>query len=177
MTIINNWVNHSMGTMGRTNLINTDQFWNDAYKSLISVKDEEYDEFCFTSGLLYRVHTGGNSEPVFEDYLDYGEEADRVFKREYDFWIKQNDVNAIEWHNHWVSFTDSVDVINSAYFSGKGLRGFVIVIQPKKAINVYPFKPMGFDEREVVAPMDKNTLIEVLPFVDFIDKYKEKTIQ
>lgn len=57
------------------------------------------------------------------------------------------------------------------------MRGFVIVIQPKKAINVYPFKPMGFDEREVVAPMDKNTLIEVLPFVDFIDKYKEKTIQ
>jgi hypothetical protein len=32
---------------------------------------------------------------------------------------------------------------------------------------------LGFDEREVVAPMDKTTLVEILPFNEFIKKYKK----
>ncbi|MFI3684021.1 hypothetical protein VBH15_03565 [Vagococcus fluvialis] len=122
---------------------------------------------------MFRVHTGGKKKPRYNDYSDHGEYQDETFKAVYSFWLKQNDVNAIEFNNHWVSFTDSVDVINSDYFGEKGLRGFVIVVRPKKAINIYPFRRVGFDEREVVAPMDKSTVIEVLSFDKFISKYKK----
>lgn len=157
-----------METKGRLYLEKSDPIWEKAYKNC-----EEYR--LDSDSLLYRVHTGGYPEPTLSDFADRGDDQEEIYKEEHSFWISQNDVSCISWDNHWVSFTDSINVIGSNYFNGKGLRGLVLVIKPKKAIKVYPFKEWGFDEREVVAPMDKSTCIEVLPFDDFISKYGKGT--
>lgn len=169
---ISEWINVPAGGYGRENLNLSDREWKNIYDKLL---EEKNDEFLFSGDLLYRVHNSGGTKPNYNDYDDYGSRQDEYYDKAYNFWVKCNDINAIEFDNHWVSFTDSVDVINSGYFSTKGLRGFVIVVRPKKAINIHPLKEWGFNEHEVVAPMDKSTLVEVLPFEKFIQKYKAKT--
>lgn len=163
---IRNWLNVSMGGQGRLDLEASDKKWEEIYEILLKNNDDEY---IVSDSLLFRVHTGGKKEPIYENYSDHVNQSE-VFKEVHDFWIKQNDINAIEYHNHWLSFTDSVEVINSDYFAEKHLRGFVIVINPKKAIKIGELK-RGNDEREVVAPMDKSTVVEVLKFDDFLKKY------
>lgn len=165
------WFNHPMRTSGRQNLDRTDKTWNDIYEKIIDSEFEE--ELLFQGNLLFRALTGGKIEPKLSDYDDFGAEQEELFQRNHDFWVKQNDINAIEFDNHWVSFTDSVDVINSDYFADKKLNGFVVVTKPKKAINAHLWRKNGFDEREVVAPMDESTVVEILPFDDFIKKYHE----
>lgn len=167
---ISDWINVSIGGHGREDLNSSDKFWLNAYKVLL---DEKNDEFIFSGDLLYRVHNSGGPKPNYNDYSDYGSYQDEYYNKASNFWKKCNDVDLIEFDNHWVSFTDSIDVINSGYFATKGLRGFVIIIKPKKSINIHPLKTWGFDEREVVAPMDKTTLVEILPFNEFIKKYKK----
>lgn len=170
MNFLTEWRNHSMGTKGRLYLEKSDPIWEKFYKNC-----EEYR--LDSDSLLYRVHTGGSPEPILSDFSDRGDEQEEIYKEEHSFWISQNNPSCISWDNHWVSFTDSIDVIGSNYFNDKGLRGLVIVIKPKKAFKIYPFikKSNVFGEREVVAPMDKSTCIEVLPFDDFISKYGKGT--
>lgn len=153
-----------MGTNGRENIEESDKVWNNEYDVISN---------CYVpkKTLLYRVHTWGYEEPKKEDYDDRGEYQTEVFNREHQFWENQNDLTKIRWDGHWVSFTKNVDIIGSNYFSGKNLRGFVIVIESQEAIDIGMFKKSGFNEYEVVAPMNKDTCIDVLNFDEFIIKY------
>lgn len=164
MEFINNWINHPMESNGRDNLEESDKIW-----------DTEFDiinnGYVPKGTLLYRVHTGGDLEPKKEDYDDRGEQQNEIFDIEHRLWEEQNNMNKIKWDNHWVSFTKNPDIIGSNYFLLKSLRGFVIVIKSMKAIDISKYKKMGFDEHEVVAPMDKNTCIDILKFDDYKKKY------
>lgn len=164
MDFFNGWINHSMGLNGRDNLDKSDSIWNNEYKIM-------KNSFIEKGTLLYRVHAGGYSEPIFEHYEDYGSRQSEKFNEDYKNWKDNQSVDKIRWDNHWVSFTKSIDVIGSAYFGDKLLRGFVIVIESDKAIDISWQKTNGFNECEVVAPMNKNTCLEILQFEDFIKKY------
>lgn len=163
------WSDVHMGGQGRKYLSESDEIWNNIYKYFV---DHDELDFLMSESLLYRVHTGGQKEPMIEEYDDH-ENQEEIYKYEHNFWKKQNDINLIEFDNHWVSFTDSVESIDSHYFAEKKLRGFVIVIKPKKAVKIYNCIDRGAGEREVVAPMDKSTMVEILPFDEFINKYKK----
>ncbi|AUB54423.1 hypothetical protein GUI51_13445 [Enterococcus mundtii] len=166
--MLDQWINHSMGSNGRENLEKSDKYWEDFYNS-----DPEYR---YPKGdLLFRVHSGGYDEPVLDDYVDRGDYQDKIFREKHDLWKARNDISCIEFNSHWVSFTKDVDVIGSDYFSGKDLRGFVIVMKAEKAIDISSFKEKGFNEYEVVAPMTKDTLVEILDFDGFMNKYGKGT--
>ncbi|HDR8141915.1 TPA: hypothetical protein QC063_002098 [Bacillus cereus] len=51
------------------------------------------------------------------------------------------------------------------------MRGFVIVVSSETAVDISSRIVNCFDENEVVAPMDKETVNEILSFKDFIKKY------
>ncbi|WP_434182135.1 hypothetical protein [Bacillus thuringiensis] len=61
--------------------------------------------------------------------------------------------------------------MGSTYFGEKGLRGFVIVVSSEKAVDISSRIVNCFDEKEVVAPMNKETVNEILSFKDFMKKY------
>lgn len=162
MDLIEFWREHPMGTRGRKNLESTDQEWRFFLKS--------HPKVAVPQGtLLFRVHTGGQSEPIIDDYSDTRNPV-AEFETAHEDWVNSLDLSKIQWNGHWVSFTSLPKVIGSNYFRSKGLRGFVIVIQARQGI-VLPKYEMGFQENEVVAPMDKSTLKEILPFREFMDKY------
>jgi hypothetical protein len=164
MDFISRWHEHSMGTDGREDLEASDHEWKEYFDELMSW-------YVKPGTLLFRVHTGGDSEPMREDYEDGLADDDNRFKEAHDFWLKQKSPQQIDFDQHWVSFTSDVNVIGSSYFASKGLRGFVIVIKAKKALSIAHNFKIGVNEKEVVAPMDQSTLVEVLPFKAFMKKY------
>lgn len=170
---ISKWANHSMSIRGRDTLVASDKFWDKTFIDLQNNKEalEIQSLIVKPNTLLYRVHIGGNNKPDYDDYDDRGEDQNKIFEYKYKEWLDENNVEAIRFDNHWVSFTKDVDVIGSDYFGEKGRRGFVTVISSNKAINISSFRTKGFDEQEVVAPMNKETEIETLSFHDFIKKY------
>ncbi|PGA92560.1 hypothetical protein [Bacillus toyonensis] len=170
---ISKWANHGMSIRGRDKLVTSDEMWDKTFIDLQNNKDDLEIQSLIVKPdtLLYRVHIGGNDKPDYDDYDDRGEDQNKVYEYKYKEWLDENNVEAIRFDNHWVSFTKDVDVIGSDYFGEKGRRGFVIVISSNKAINISSFRTKVFDEKEVVAPMNKETLKEILPFKDFMKKY------
>ncbi|MCS8573798.1 hypothetical protein [Pediococcus pentosaceus] len=166
---LHNWHNHSMSSSGRENLEKSDVFWTNVYNTLLANKAEFKECYIEKGTLLYRVHRKLYEEPCREDFL-----SDENCEPEAECVKDLNRRLTVEFDNHWVSFTKSIDVITSAYFESKGLRGDVIIIEADKAIDISSyFKGIGFDEKEVVAPLDKKTLVEVLPYKEFVKKYVE----
>lgn len=166
MFFIDKWHNYPMNDEGRKNLDKSDIEWEKAFEN-ISNNPNKFSDCVNKSKLLFRVHKGGYPEPKINPYdpIEYIEQLHR-------YWEKSKNINEIVFDNHWVSFTKNVNVIGSNYFEGKKLRGYVIVIKPKKSIDISSFfSNYGFQEDEVVAPLDKNTLVEILPFKYFMDKY------
>ncbi|PGE93308.1 hypothetical protein COM62_27525 [Bacillus pseudomycoides] len=174
---ISKWANHDMSIRGRDNLDASDEMWCKKFIDLRNNKDdlEVQSLIVKPNTLLFRVHIGGNDEPDYDDYDDRGEDQNKVYEYKYKEWLDENNVEAIRFDNHWVSFTKSVDVIGSNYFGQNGRRGFVIVISSDKAIDISSLRTQGFDEQEVVAPMNKETVKEILSFKDFMKKYKRKS--
>lgn len=158
------WKNHPMDNGERKNLEESDCFWEGIYSSETNLRVEK-------GVLLFRVHSGNYSEPSLEEYDDMGDNYEDIYNEEHQQWLDNQDINKIRWTNNWVSFTIDPDVIGSHYFSGKNLRGFVIVIKANKGLDISDFTNIGFNEFEVVAPMDKSTLIEILEFKEFMTKY------
>ncbi|MEC5304179.1 hypothetical protein [Bacillus thuringiensis] len=169
MDVISKWTNHHMSIRGRKDLVSSDEMWR---KKFINLQNNKGDlEIVKPNTLLFRVHIGGNDEPDYDDYDDRGENQNEEYAHSYNDWLDENNVERIRFDNHWVSFTKSVDVIGSNYFGENERRGFVIVISSDKAIDISSLRTRGFDEQEVVAPMDRKTLREILTFKDFIKEY------
>lgn len=159
-----NWMEHPMETFGRENLDQTDKCWELVYENEKELRSPE-------GILLYRVHEGGLEEPELEMFDDMGENYEEIFHEYYQQWENSLSIDKIRWTNNWLSFTSKPDVIGSNHFATKNLRGFVIVIKPLKSVSISEFKDIGFNEFEVVAPMDKSTLVEILEFDEFMSKY------
>ncbi|PEF77666.1 hypothetical protein [Bacillus toyonensis] len=170
---ISKWANHDMSIRRRDKLVTSDEMWYKTFIDLQNNKDdlEAQSLIVQPNTLLFRVHIGGNDEPDYDDYDDRGEDQNKVYEYKYTEWLDENNVEAIRFDNHWVSFTKCIDVIGSNYFGGKGRRGFVIVISSNKAVDISSFRSRGYDEKEVVAPMNKETVKEILSFKDFMKKY------
>lgn len=158
------WRDHSMDNGERKNLEESDRFWQGIYSSETNLRVKK-------GVLLFRVHSGNYSEPLLEEYDDMGDNYEEIYNEEHQKWLDSQDINKIRWTNNWLSFTINPDVIGSNYFSQKNLRGFVIVTKANKGVHISDFISTGFNEFEVVAPMDKSTLIEILEFNDFMDNY------
>jgi hypothetical protein len=84
--------------------------------------------------------------------------------------VHQNDLAEIEFDNHWVSFTNDPTVIVSSYFKQKGLVGNVIVLSSVKAVDISDVFSK-YDEHEVVAPLSRNDVVEVISYGAFKRKY------
>ncbi|HDR6755631.1 TPA: hypothetical protein QCV70_002475 [Bacillus cereus] len=170
--IIFDWQKLSIGVKNEENSFEFDEKWARVFEELQNNNDELKDLIVEPKTLLFRVHTGGNNEPQPDDYDDQPNYP-KVFEEALKNWQTDNDIEAIDFNNHWSSFTKSPDVIGSAYFAEKRLRGFVIVVQSDKAVDISTrvAKKGGFDEQEVVAPMDEKTVIDKLPFKEFMEKY------
>ncbi|MBF8807874.1 MAG: hypothetical protein IC227_05365 [Enterococcus lacertideformus] len=69
----------------------------------------------------------------------------------------------------------SVDSSGSYYFPSKNLRRVVIVIKVQKVVDILSFKKRGFNEQEIVVHLNKDTLVEILNFDDFMNKSDEGT--
>ncbi|MEI3892125.1 MULTISPECIES: hypothetical protein [unclassified Bacillus (in: firmicutes)] len=173
--IIFDWHERSIGAKNDESSTEFDEKWTKVFEELQNNNDELKDLIVEPETLLFRVHTGGNDEPQRTDYDDQPTYP-KVFEEAHKNWRTDNNVKAIDFNNHWSSFTKSTDVIGSAYFAEKGLRGFVIVVLSDKAVDISSrvAKKGVFDEQEVVAPMDEKTVIDKLPFKDFMKKYGEK---
>lgn len=148
---------------GRSNLEETDKIWNLIWrKKVMPVYSNE-------ATLIYRIHNKF-PKPILSDYR-HDERLNR-YERALLVWKRQDDPKYIDWHNHWVSFTNDPKVIQSDYFKHKQMRGLVMVLRAKNAIDISYLTNQGvFPENEVVARMDKQQLVEVLPFESFIAKY------
>lgn len=161
------WHNHSAESSGRKDLEKSDAVWERVHNNLLANKDEFKECYIEKGTLLYRVHRKPYEEPCREEFPN-----DENYELEKEYVKDLNRRLTVEFDNHWVSFTKSIDVITSPYFESKGLRGDVIVIKANKAIDISSFfKGLGFDEEEVVAPLDEKTLVEVLPYEEFVRKY------
>lgn len=172
--MIYDWVTHPAGKGRRSNLEETDIFFNDMYEDLLQSK--EFHSLVDPGELIFRVHHRILEEPLFEDYDDQIN-CHQLYELAHKEWREQYDSEKIDFDNHWISFTDSIESIKSNSFKEKGLRGLVIVMRPKKGIKIYKaMKELGIqgnipNEREVVAPLDKENVVEILKYEDFLKKY------
>lgn len=118
---------------------------------------------------------GKEEEPDFGKQLM--ESGEKKAKEHYEEACKLWEKGKIaDFNNHWVSFTSSVDTIGSNLFSSKQLRGNVIIISSDKAIDISKAVPENLShEHEVVAPLSKQNVVEILPFKQFIRKYGKGT--
>ncbi len=166
---VESWIMHKIGGEARTDLADSDQKWEQLHCKL---QEHDPKQLLADHQLLFRIHTTNQKEPQREDYDDAAQ-----FKADYqDYQTHRPDTRSeIEFNDHWVSFTDSFDVITSKEFAKKRMRGLVIVAKPDKAIKVYPqitnVKGDFADEKEVVAPLSEQNTIEVLNYHAFISKY------
>ncbi|MBY7131135.1 MULTISPECIES: hypothetical protein [Bacillus] len=174
---VSKWANHHMEIRGRNKLVISDELWDKTFIDLQNNKDDLKIQPLIVkpNTSLYRVHIGGNDEPDYDDYNDRGKNQNKDYAYDYNEWLDENNADRIRFNNHWVSFTKCVGVIGSNYFAQWGRRGFVIVISSGKAIDISSFRPKAFDEKEVVAPMNEETVKEILPFKDFMKKYGTAT--
>ncbi|MGF2716334.1 hypothetical protein ACQUY5_29650 [Bacillus cereus] len=168
--IISDWHTRDIGIKGGENRTNFDEEWLEIFNKLLKNSDEHQDLKVEPHTLLFRVHTGGDEKPQLSDYDDQ-ENYHEVYAEKLKNWIADNNSEAINFNNQWSSFTKSADVIGSNYFEEKGLRGFVIVVSSDKAVYISSRIHNKFDEQEVVAPMDKGTVKEILSFNDFMENY------
>ncbi|MFK4787502.1 hypothetical protein ACI1S4_06520 [Lactococcus petauri] len=169
---INWWSNHNMRTDGRNNLDETDILWNELYSRLEKGEKIARLKIVKKSTLLFRVHQGMEEPPEWEEFEGRNRAKER-YDELYSIWEKGSKVN---FNNHWLSFTDDINSIGSTYFTGKGLRGHVIVMSSNKAINISDSVTANLtDEKEIVAPLKEENLIELLPFKEFIKKYGKGT--
>ncbi|MFD3219294.1 hypothetical protein ACTFQO_03745 [Bacillus cereus group sp. MYBK29-1] len=169
--IIIDWHNRSIGVKGEDSLSYFDEKWLEIINKIKSSSNDELQDLIVEpKTLLFRVHTGGKEEPQLSDYDDQTNHHE-VYAEKYKNWLVDNDIEAIYFNNRWSSFTKSADVIGSTYFGEKGLRGFVIVVSSEKAVDISSRIVNYFDEKEVVAPMNKDTVKEILSFKDFMKKY------
>lgn len=166
------WSNHNMRTNGRNNLDKTDIVWNDLYSRLEQGEKIARLHLVKKDTLLFRVHEGMEEPPEWEEFEGRNKAKER-YDELYRIWEKGAKVN---FNNHWLSFTDDINTIASTYFGGKGLRGHVIVMSSNKAINISDAVKVNLaDEKEIVAPLKEENLIELLPFKEFIKKYGNGT--
>lgn len=169
---VEEWIMHKIGGEARTDLADSDKKWEQFHHQL---KQKDPNHLLADQQVLFRVHTTNEKEPQKEDYDDLEQ-----FKLDYqNYQTHRPDTRSeIQFDNHWVSFTDSFDVITSDEFAKKRMRGLVIIARPKKAIKVYPqvkdVKGDFFDEKEVVAPLDEHTTLNVLSFHEFVANYQPK---
>lgn len=166
------WIEHPNRSIGRENLENTDEIWEKLYSKAI-VKHNKDNPI----ELLYRVHTG-KLEPDFQEYCarfsgNSIEENKKFFADDLAEWQAFEDKynKTVDFNNHWVSFTKSIDTIGCSYFGEKNLRGKVIVLQPNKYIDISVLPVSHPVENEVVAPLRKENAVEVIAFEDFFKKY------
>lgn len=165
---VNLWRNKPMDDVPRTNLDETDRFWKYAY-------DNGFGARMSKGELLYRVHYG--IKPEMRYYSDWKEcgyssqeepfnEAQRVYKF-------QIDPSNIQFDRHWVSFTKKPEALTKPYFAQKGLRGLVIITTAKENVDISTIHTTtgNSKEFEVVAPLDKAQVVEILPFNKFEEKY------
>jgi hypothetical protein len=161
-----------MRTDGRDDLDETDSLWNDLYSSL--EKGEKIDglKIVKKSTLLFRVHRGMEEPPEREEFEGRDSSKER-YNELYSIWEKGSKVT---FNNHWLSFTNDVNTIGSTYFGGKGLRGYVIVMSSDKAIDISNAVTTNLTaEKEIVAPLKEENLVELLPFKEFMKKYGKGT--
>lgn len=164
------WIMHTIGGNRRKHLEESDQNWEKFHQQLLQQHDPK--QLLADQQVLFRVHTTLKKEPQKEDY-----EEERAFKKDYQKFLahQKDEKSTIDFDQHWVSFTDDPSVIASTRFEKKRLRGLVMVAKPKQAIKVYPqvkhIKGAFYEEKEVVAPLKKDTILEILSFQEFIKKY------
>ena len=167
--MIDDWVTHPAGKDRRSNLEETDIFFNDMYEDLLQSK--EFNSLVDPGELIFRVHHRFSEEPLFEDYDDQIN-CHQLYEIDHEKWRDQYDPEKIDFDNHWSSFTDSIESIKSSYFQEKGLRGLVIVMRVEKAIKLKNYISAHLvEENEVVAPLDKENVVEILRYENFLDKY------
>lgn len=153
------WVNPPSGSGRRNNLKETDDIWGTVYKNLVDNSQNFLEKVYVEPGTtLFRVHQVPSNLPKREEFDDAeGYEYELAAVK-----AKNSSISAqVEFNNHWVSFTDDPKVITEPYLLGKGLTGDVVVLKSDKAIRLTPVGGRDF-EKEVVAPLDKNNVIEVL---------------
>ncbi|MEK0216230.1 hypothetical protein [Bifidobacterium mongoliense] len=163
---LNEWRKKPMTDAPREDLKESDLKWEYLYDTFPSLR--------LTQGeTIFRVHHGGCDEPEFADYEGYRENQRELFNEAHDKWEGEQDRSSIRFDRHWVSFTKDPQVIRSPYFQSKGMRGFVIVASANKAVDISELPALGFiqDEQEVVAPLDKAQVVEILPFAKFKEQY------
>jgi|GEM_PF-2744998 len=174
---VSEWIEHPNRSTGRNNLDSTDEIWEKFYLNDAITK---YNK-SYPIELLYRVHTG-MLKPNFEHYTNMfsGNSLDEIkmyFEDDLTKWQEFNKKynTPIVFDNHWVSFTKSIDTIGCHYFSEKNLRGKIIVMKPSKYIDISELPNSHNFEHEVVAPLVKENVIEVIDFEDFFKKYGKGT--
>ena len=167
---INKWREVPVGCSGRENLDETDMFWQ-----LVFAREPK---LRFPSGkLVFRIHRGGYEEPRLEDFSDWRERGASsqydLFNNFHKEWENTKDPSKIRFDNHWVSFTKNPKHFLDSYYEVKGLRGLAIVLSTSKAVDISSIHVWGNvqDEQEVVAPLDKAQVVEILPFAKFKEQY------
>lgn len=168
LRFVSEWRNKPMSNSPRKDLEDSDRMWERIFREQIELR-------AIQDTLIFRVNHGGGSEPILSDYADRGEEQKEIFNQAHRLWTDQSDPNKLRFDNHWVSFTKNPEIIRSAYFASKGMRGLVVIAKVKEAIDISEIPAIGFqsEEEEVVAPLELSQVIEILPFVDFERKYCE----
>ncbi|WP_271294783.1 hypothetical protein [Weissella confusa] len=169
MDFLVNWINHPIGSGRRLQLDVTDLIWENAYCKVISDPEEYSDEYVEPGTLLFRVHQKPVKEPLRDNHGTVAQ-----YKNDLNYIRIRNQsipVN-VEFDDHWVSFTDNPNVITSGYFLQKGLTGDVIVLRAKKAVKIASIGGLPF-ESEVVAPLHKSDVVEILEYEKFKQRYLE----
>lgn len=173
ISAINNWQKVPLGSSGRANLDETDLFWKCVF--------ERYPELRYPEGRpLYRIFQGGDPEPEFGDFPDweaYGAASQKeLFDERHKRWEEQRDPSSIRFDGHWVSFTKAPEHFMDSYYASKSLRGLVIEIKARNAVDISSVPAWGNvqAEQEVVAPMNRSDLIRIMPFDDLKRDYFEK---
>lgn len=157
---LHSWINVLIEEKDKKNQNTSDKIWDQIYESIIANNDTE---LIFSGNWLFRLYTTWDNKTKY---------VEQNFKNEHYFFKNQNNTNTINFNNQWLPFTDSIDVIKSIYIAEEQ-EYFVMVIQPEKAINIYPLKKIGVDERIVIAPMNESTVVEILSLDKFIKKYSK----
>ena len=162
MGFISEWKNHQAGSIRRTNLDSSDERFENAF---LKIKPDN-EAYVKPGTLLYRVHHKLLPKPSRKDFSGENE-----YQYELNYVNRINGTGKIDFDNHWVSFTKNPKVIVGNYFKSKGLTGDVIVIKSEKAVDISEMSSLGYDEEEVVAPLDKRNVLEVLTLEEFEEKY------
>lgn len=165
MDFLERWKAHPAGGTHRLDLEVSDEIFENAFLKITP----DYEEYVKPGTLLYRVHHKLLSMPNRSDFNSEDE-----YQHSLDYVKRMNGNGKINFDNHWVSFTKNPKVITGSYFKSKGLTGDVIIIKSDKAINISEYYKLSYDEEEVVAPLNKKDVFEIISYESFKEKYISK---